>query len=250
MGIALIIASFLNVAVAGIFGADNRVEVTNTTYPWTALGRLQIETSICTGVMVGPCQLLTAGHCVISEGTQKPYTYPMTFSPFGGNQTAKPVHMYWGTPQSHMLHEPNDWAILILDQSIGKKTGWFGVQNPSDFSLAVNPVILAGYNRDLFNGAKLTSDSTAVMHQFYSNGIIGLEADSFSGASGAPIWFMNASKQPTVVGIHVGAMMNVVNGKNTQMYFDQWSDEQKADAVAVKQFWSSLQEALQYQCPQ
>ncbi|GIL85627.1 hypothetical protein Vretifemale_14161 [Volvox reticuliferus] len=59
----------------GIFDTDDRIDCPRTpTYPFTAVGQINIrDTSgnyVCSGTLVGPDVVLTAGHCVFSRAGQ------------------------------------------------------------------------------------------------------------------------------------------------------------------------------------
>ena len=47
-----------------VFLPDGREELTNTSYPWSAIGMIVSTRGICTGTLVGPRLVLTASHCV------------------------------------------------------------------------------------------------------------------------------------------------------------------------------------------
>ena len=49
--------------INGIKGHDDRVRVDISQYPWRMIGRLNNNGSYCTGILVGPSQVLTAAHC-------------------------------------------------------------------------------------------------------------------------------------------------------------------------------------------
>ena len=61
------------------FGQDDRVRTRPDHQPWLAVGQLQTRSrTICTGALVAPDVVLTAGHCFIDE---KAASTPRSASP-------------------------------------------------------------------------------------------------------------------------------------------------------------------------
>jgi V8-like Glu-specific endopeptidase len=239
-------------ALAAVYGTDNRKEVKTVSFPWTALGRVDVSKSHCTAALVGPCQILTAAHCLISRDTQLPYSYPKTFRTFGSDTQSNIIHIYFGTPQSDTSMRENDWAIAVLDRPLGKQIGTFEVRYQRSTDQTVGPLIIAGYNSDLYGGNRLTVDSNAYWHRITDKNLIVLEADTFLGASGAPIWRFDDQGKPVIYGIHTRSVMDAdpETRKTIQKHVPEFNENISAVGISTAQFWDTYQASLKYQCPE
>ena len=118
-----------------VIGTDDRYEVKDATqYPYRWVGTLTFTLESgkrvsCTGSLIGPDSVVTSGHCLSDKFTD------MTFSP-GQNGDSKPfgtanVTQVWMDENKRSEQDiERDWAVAKLDQPLGNKAGWFGM-NPS-----------------------------------------------------------------------------------------------------------------------
>ena len=115
------------------------VVVAHTRYPGSAIGRVDVPGGWGSGVLVGPRHLLTAAH-IIPWGTSDrgvPTTGWVRFVPGAfdasepfGSASAVAAYCLEPTypPSIDAVEERVDFAVCVLDQPIGLRTGWMGVQ--------------------------------------------------------------------------------------------------------------------------
>ena len=108
-------------------------------YPWSALGRVNLAgQGFCTGVLIGPRQVLTQARCLyaarenrwfqaqelhfiaayqkdrfLADSKIADFTVAPGFSPQGGTSLANLT---------------NNWALVTLQEPIGGRTGWLGLE--------------------------------------------------------------------------------------------------------------------------
>lgn len=143
-------------------GIDNRTPMTSRKYPWSAVGRI-IATKAdgrnygCTGTLIDANLVLTNAHCVIDPKTGKLSTR-IQFLPnvIDGDyrDVAGVKRVIYGTNFSQSDADSHDWAILELNQPLGRKYGYLGSKSLPSASLIRNRKVFffVGYSKDFPNG--------------------------------------------------------------------------------------------------
>jgi len=186
-----------------IIGADTRERLYTTTYPTRARVLVTFSAGRCSGTLIGPDPVATAGHCVHSGGATGSW-YPVTsyriypgrdgaLSPYGVC-TARRLFSVIGWTVS--ASEEYDYAAIKLSCTVGNTVGWFGfvATTPTNF-----PSIIGGYPGDKPLTQWTSSDRVRALttrQLFYLN-------DTIAGESGSGVW--HDPNGPYLIGIHTYA---------------------------------------------
>jgi glutamyl endopeptidase len=219
-----------------IIGPDDRKRVTPTTaFPARATVLLTFSEGRCTGWLIGPDTVATAGHCVHSGGPGGHWrsgvaVYPGRnggTSPYG-SCTARRLHAVAGWIENS--DDRYDYGAIKLNCSIGLTTGWYGMfwqKGP----LVGLPAEINGYPGDKPLTQWRSADEVRVseaLRLFYRN-------DTIGGMSGSPVWTKRGTPCPIcVMAVHAygtyGAPPFARNNHGTRItkpVFDNltaWSD--------------------------
>ncbi len=124
---------------------DRRVMVDAVEYPWSALGRLNVGGRIyCTGALISDRHVLTKAKCLYNS-TEGRWWHPMELHFLAGYQRENyrihsAIARYhiapdYGTGET-LADLINDWAVLTLEQPIGRQAGWIALQWLNQSTLA------------------------------------------------------------------------------------------------------------------
>jgi glutamyl endopeptidase len=179
-----------------IIGRDDRVRVGNpTARPWRVHGHLIIRfpngrTYIGSGTMVNRHHVLTAGHCMYSRADGG-WATSVQFNPaqndgnlpFGSAFAQRLISVTNWTERSEL-----DWdfGMLILDQQMGDRTGYFGVITfGADDSLNRHRVNVSGYPGDK-GGRQMWTHADVIKAVGRERFLY--DVDTMGGQSGSGVW--------------------------------------------------------------
>ncbi|MGA8943992.1 MAG: serine protease [Thermoactinomyces sp.] len=172
-----------------IIGSDNRTRVKDTTaYPYRAIVHIESDIGNCTGWMIGPDTVATAGHCVYDPDQKQWASWARIYPGRDGNKapygSANAKRFYSVTGWTAQGNHNYDYGAIKLDENLGKQTGWFGYRWQSG-SLNGIRVNVSGYPGDKDYGTQWEHwdqiRETTSYKLLYNN-------DTYAGQSGSPVY--------------------------------------------------------------
>jgi glutamyl endopeptidase len=194
-----------------VLAPDEREECPILTYPFTTLGQINAKAAdggfICSGGLIGPDRVLTAGHCVWDDRTTQGPFNNLTFSPAqfkrDGKVTTPLGQVDWDyvTLFEAYVNDPDgeglayDVAVITLNRHAGQTLGWLGIRtDTSPCKTAPLLLNLAGYPGDEPTSPRLGGwqggcfYTTCMVNFSCSVSITNHTCDSYVGQSGAPMY--------------------------------------------------------------
>jgi V8-like Glu-specific endopeptidase len=229
---------FVPSIIESVIGPDTRQRISPTTgEPWRWTVSLDVkfpgENGSCTGFLIGPRLVATAGHCVYDRNLG--WATSIRVIP-GRDGSAEP----FGSQYESDLFSNSNWvsdsdpemdfgAVLLPDDTLGNDVGWFRYGAFTDQGLPGLMANLAGYPGDQkpvpftcpdeaigFAGCQLWFAADRIREATFNEiiqcqppdpctvlrkGIVSYPIDASKGQSGAPVWLYNGV-QRVVVAIH------------------------------------------------
>lgn len=222
-----------------VFGPNDKELVSSDSRHFSLIGRLIAPNgSFCTASLVWKNLILTAAHCVFSNGEFMKGNYKFLLGASQGKNVAESEisYVWWGTtnPQAH---RDLDWAIIKLTKPLGEQYGYFGWKTSTEE--LQNGFMQAGYGNLFYKGESMTEVKKCSMKAiFEEKGLLYHDCDSSQGDSGSPLFTCDKSIC-FILALHVAEYRN---GKDASLVLDQYSDQNANIAIFTKSFSSKLKE--------
>ena len=198
-----------------VIGADNRVNISDTTvYPWRAITKLLVrwpngQGGGCSGTVIAPRYVLTAGHCV-NQSSKGGWATSIEIVP-GLDGTYRPYGSAFGTYFRSVTawtvdqNAEADYALITLDRNLGNTVGWFGYGTWSNLEGVTGHI--AGYPADRGAGVEMYYDYDPILDT--NDKRLFYQIDTFNGQSGSGV-YRKIDGSRYVMGVHAYG----VNGDN------------------------------------
>jgi protease YdgD len=178
------------------FGNDDRVRMDTSQFPWSVVGTTSADRGGgCTATLVASDVIVTAAHCIHSDGQlHAGGVYTTGFDLPGGPRTARIIdHLIdeeWDSERFSQTDEIDgtDWALLRIDTPLGDELGFVGVidivADRGTRETQNARIWQAGYSWD--TGQNLSGNEDCRILIAYPDDTISHDCDTTRGDSGSP----------------------------------------------------------------
>jgi len=180
-------------------------------WPYTAIGRIRIVENgveyLCTGSLVAPNVILTAGHCAINKDTgeileeiyfQPDMIYEDTYEEYAI------VGMYgYMDEESFLYYADRDWMFLYTRESVGTRYGWLSLYSSVPFVDDQVDVYVSGYaSHSHCNYGYTLCEGEGTMTRL-SSAEGSYTINTYGGSSGGPVTIRGDDGSVQIAGLHV-----------------------------------------------
>lgn len=184
--VASVVAPGDAIGIDSVIGTDTRYRINSTTsFPYRAIVHVTSSIGGCSGWMIGPDTVATAGHCLHNGNwASNVQVYPGrngSSLPYG-SCSATTLYSVVGWTQNR--NRDYDYGAIKLNCNVGNSTGWFGFGWKSA-SHNGEAEYIVGYPGDKSYGTMWRGNGTITISQsrrLYYN------TDTFGGQSGSAVW--------------------------------------------------------------
>ncbi len=113
--------------LGGIYPPDGRKPYFDLSYPWRCVCRVMNRKGAGCGVLIGPRHVLTASHVIDWDGPMETVLIAQS-GVILASATATDVVAFERIHDVSYSSADDDYAVIILDSSLGVRLGWFGVR--------------------------------------------------------------------------------------------------------------------------
>ncbi|MDO1559219.1 trypsin-like serine protease [Brevundimonas sp. 2R-24] len=183
------------------FGRDDRIFMDRSQDPWRVIGQIHMDDgSACTATLVGVNVLITAAHCIHTDGRIAAAGRFET-GPAGRMSEAR-ITAYLLDPRFDYRRfvggndiDGLDWALLRIDRPLGRQLGWLPMRNltgQGQGAWRAARLDQAGYSWD--TGEHLSGNIGCRMTEVFPDNTFAHECDTTRGDSGSPFMIRDGGR--------------------------------------------------------